>query len=105
MQRSNDDAYSIVAQYQAEYRGVVQYYHLAYNLHRLSKLKWVTETSLVKTLAKKFKTSRSKIYRRFKALHQNEYGIYKVLEVTVDRGPDKSPLVARFGGVPLRWNK
>jgi hypothetical protein len=105
MQRVNDDAYSIVAQYQAEYRGVVQYYQLAYNLHRLSQLKWVAETSLVKTLAKKYKTSRSKIYRRFRALHQNEYGIYKVLEVTVDREPHKTPLVARFGGIPLRWNR
>jgi group II intron reverse transcriptase/maturase len=105
MQRVNDDAYSIVAQYQAEYRGVVQYYRLAYNLHRLSQLKWMAETSLVKTLAKKYKTSRRRIYRRFRALHQNEYGIYKVLEVTVDRGPDKTPLVARFGGIPLRWNK
>jgi group II intron reverse transcriptase/maturase len=105
MQRVNDDAYSIVAQYQAEYRGVVQYYRLAYNLHRLSQLKWVAETSLTKTLAKKYKTSRSKIYRRFRALYQNEYGIYKVLEVTVDRGSHKTPLVARFGGIPLRWNR
>lgn len=47
MQRVNDDAYSIVAQYQAEYRGVIQYYHLACNLHRLSKPKWVTETARV----------------------------------------------------------
>ena len=38
-QRVNDSAYSIVAQYQAEYRGLVQYYCLAYNLHQLSKLK------------------------------------------------------------------
>jgi hypothetical protein len=105
MQRVNDDPYSIVAQYQAEYRGIVQYYRLAYNLHRYSQLKWVAETSLVKALAKKYKTTRSKIYRRFRALHQNEYGIYKVLEVTVDRGPDKTPLAARFGGIPLRWNK
>ncbi len=104
-QRVEDDAYSIVAQYQAEYRGVVQYYRLAYNLHRLNQLKWVMETSLTKTLANKFKTSRRKIYRRFQTLHQNEYGTYKVLEVTVDRGPDKAPLVARFGGIPLRWNK
>jgi group II intron reverse transcriptase/maturase len=105
MQRVNDDAYSTVAQYQAEYRGVVQYYHLAYNLHRLSNLKWVMETSLVKTLAKKFRTSRGKIYRQFKAIHQNKHGVYKVLEVTVDREPDKTPLVARFGGISLRWNK
>jgi hypothetical protein len=104
-QRVNDSAYSIVAQYQAEYRGVVQYYRLAYNLHRLSRLKWIMETSLVKTLAKKFKTTRGKIYKRFKTLHQNEHGVYKVLEITVDRGPHQTPLVARFGGVPLRWNK
>ena len=32
-----DDAYSIVSQYQAEYRGIVQYYRMAYNLHILNK--------------------------------------------------------------------
>jgi len=105
MQRINDSPYSIVAQYQAEYTGVVQYYRLAYNLHRLSKLKWVMERSLVKTLAKKLKVSKTEIYRRFRALHQTEGFTYKVLEVRVDRGEDKAPLVARFGGIPLRWNK
>jgi group II intron reverse transcriptase/maturase len=105
MQRVNDSAYSIVTQYQAEYRGVVQYYRLAYNLHTMNRLKWVMETSLTKTLARKFKTSRKKIYRRFRALHQNEYGTYKVLQVTVNRGPDQTPLVARFGGITLRWNR
>ena len=105
MQRVSDSAYSIVAQYQAEYHGVVQYYRLAYNLHRLNRLKWVMETSLAKTLAKKFKTTKKKIFRRFKTLYQNEHGVYKVLEVTVDRGPGQAPLVARFGGIPLRWKK
>jgi hypothetical protein len=28
-----------------------------------------------------------------------------VLEVIVDRGPKKKPLVARFGGIELRWQK
>src|SRR5262249_34333617 len=44
-QRVNDSAYSIVAQYQTEYRGVVQYYRMAYNPHQLQQLKRVTETS------------------------------------------------------------
>jgi group II intron reverse transcriptase/maturase len=105
VQRVNDEAYSIVAQYQTEYRGLVQYYRLAYNLHRFSRLKWVMETSLTRTLAKKFKTTRSKIYQRFKTDCQVEGRTYKVLEVTVDRGSDKAPLVTRFGGIPLRWNK
>ena len=104
-QRVNDAAYSIVAQYQAEYRGVVQYYRLAYNLHRLSRLKRVTEVSLVKTLAKKYKTSCTRIYKRMGTLRETEQGVYKVIEVRVERGANKAPLVAYFGGIPLRWNK
>ena len=65
--RINNYAYSIVAQYQAEYRGVVQYYCMAYNLHTLNGLKWVMQLSLVKTLAKKLKTTCRQIYHRYKA--------------------------------------
>ena len=98
IRRVNDSAYSIVANYQTEYRGIVQYYRLAYNLHTLSRLKRVIEISLVKTLAQKYKTSCSQIYRRFKTLHTNEFGTYKVLEVTVKREDGLPPLVSRFGG-------
>jgi hypothetical protein len=63
------------------------------------------QQSLTKTLAKKFKTPTTKIYQRYKALHQTEHGLYKVIEIKVERGPDKAPLRAHFGGVPLRWNK
>ncbi|QYO62516.1 group II intron reverse transcriptase/maturase [Leptolyngbya sp. 7M] len=46
-----------MSQYQAEYRGVVQYYRMAYNLHTLGTLRRLTELPPVKTLANKFKTS------------------------------------------------
>jgi hypothetical protein len=105
MPRVNDEVYSIITQYQVEYVGVVQYYRLAYNLHRLGQLKWVMETSLTKTLAKKLKTTRAKIYQRYHARLQTAQGTYKVLQVKVDRGSAKPPLTAHFGGVPLRWNK
>jgi hypothetical protein len=105
MQRVNDTAYSIVAQYQAEYVGIVQYYRLAYNLHQLSKLKRMMEVSLAKTLAKKYKTTCSRIYKRFGTTLKIKEGTYKVLQVQLDREPGKSPLVAHFGGVPLQWNK
>jgi hypothetical protein len=105
MQRINDSVYSIMVQYQAEYVGVVQYYRLAYNLHRLGQLKWVMETSLTKTLARKLKTSRAKIYRQYRTRLQTEQGTYTVLQVTIDRGPNQAPLAAHFGGVSLRWNK
>lgn len=104
MQRTNDSTYSIVAQYQVEWRGVVQYYKLAYNLCSLYKLKRVMETSLTKTLAKKHKTTRRRIYRRYKKTITNEHGTYKVLQMVVNRD-NKKPLIAQFGGVPLKWNK
>ncbi len=103
-QRINDDAYSIVTQYQAEYRGVVQYYRMAYNLHTLSRLRWVMELSLVKTLANKFKTTCRKIYRQYRTTIETSDGTYKVLQVIRERD-SKKPLEAHFGGVSLRWNK
>jgi hypothetical protein len=47
-QMLSDHDYSIISQYQAEYRGVVQYYLLAANVHRLNKLHWVMQTSLLR---------------------------------------------------------
>ena len=96
MQRTIDSTYSIVAQYQAEYQGVVQYYRLAYNLHQFSRLKWVMQTSLARTLAKKLKISTAQVYKRFKTTHRNEHGTYKVLEVRVEREAGKTPLIT-FG--------
>jgi len=104
-ERLNDSAYSIVALYQAEYSGVVQYYRLAYNLHMLSRMKWVAERSLVMTLANKLRTSCPDVYRRFRRELITIDGIYKVLSVTVERGPMKKPLEAHFGGISLSRNE
>jgi len=46
--RLNDDAYGIMALYESEYGGIVQYYRLAYNLHTLDRVKWVAEQSRTK---------------------------------------------------------
>ena len=62
------------------------------------------ELSLVKTLAKKFKTTCQKIYKRYSATIDTKDGTYKVLQVTVERD-SKKPLITYFGGVTLRWNK
>ena len=43
--RLHDDDFSIITQYQAEYRGLVQYYLLAFNVHRLWRLHHVMRTS------------------------------------------------------------
>ena len=49
--------FSIIAQYESEYRGIVAYYRMAFNLHRFSRLKWAVERSLVTTLAAKLRIS------------------------------------------------
>jgi type II intron maturase len=98
-ERLHDSLFSIVEQYQAEFRGVVEYYRLAYNVHRFTRLKWVMEQSLTKTLAHKLQISVPKVYDRFSAILQKPNGPYKGLQVTADR-QDKPPLVATWGGIP-----
>jgi len=97
-QRTLDDAYSIVAQYQAEYRGVVQYYRMACNLHVLQHLKHVMEVSLVQTLAKKHRRTCAKIYQRYGATIHTDDGVRKVLRATLECDPPKKPLTTYFGG-------
>ena len=57
---THDTDYSIVARYQAEFRGIVQYYLLAQNVFHFGKLQWVMNKSLAKTLANKHKTTARK---------------------------------------------
>ncbi|MEU9851193.1 reverse transcriptase domain-containing protein [Streptomyces sp. NPDC047985] len=98
----HDSDFSIVAAYQAEYRGLVQYYLLAQDVSRLSRLRWVMETSMLKTLASKHRTSATRMARKYKAVVVTPDGPRKCFEVRVSRGTDKKPLVARFGGIPLK---
>jgi AI2M/AI1M-like, HNH endonuclease/Type II intron maturase/Reverse transcriptase (RNA-dependent DNA polymerase) len=101
-QMFNDDDYTIISQYQAEYRGVVQYYLLANDVYRLNRLSWVMGTSLLKTLAGKHKSTVSKMARRYKAVIQTPEGPRTCFRTVVERGEEKKPLVAWFGGIPLK---
>jgi hypothetical protein len=100
-QMLNDSDYTIVSQYQAEYRGLVQYYLLAQDVFRLEKLRWTMETSLLKTLAGKHHSSVPKMARKYKAMTETSRGPRTCFRVTVARGEGKKPLVAQFGGIPL----
>ena len=101
-ERRHDSDFSNVCQYQAEYRGVVQYYKLAQNVFRFHKLHWVMLTSLLKTLAHKHKTSTTKMAKKYRAEVDTPYGKLVCLKVVVPRDGDKKPLVTQFGGIPLR---
>jgi hypothetical protein len=91
-----------VAQYQQEFRGLAEYYQLAFNLHRLNRLKWVMEQSLVKTLACKLRTSASQVYKRYRTTLQTDAGPRVGLQVRVARGEGKQPLIANWGGITLQ---
>lgn len=62
---TNNTVYSIVAQYQAEYRGLVEYYRRANDLHRFNRLQWIMDGSLCKTLAAKLKLSTKQVRKRY----------------------------------------
>jgi group II intron reverse transcriptase/maturase len=98
----NEEDHAIISRYGAEYRGVVQYYLLAGDVHRLSRLHWAMATSLLKTLAGKHDSSVSKMARKYAATIQTPHGPRACLQVRVERGGGRKPLVATFGGIPLR---
>ena len=100
----NEADYSIVGRFGAEYRGLVQYYLLAGDVHRLHRLRWVMETSMLKTLARKHRSSVSKMAAHYKAKIATPHGLRTCFEARVER-TGKNPLVARFGGIPLKRQK
>ena len=95
--------FDIITKYQAEFRGIANYYRLAYNMYTLGKLRWIMETSLTKTLAHKFKVSVPRIYEKYRAELVIEGKKFKGLQVSIPR-QDKKPLVATWGGVSLSWD-
>jgi group II intron reverse transcriptase/maturase len=99
----NESDFTIISTYQLEYRGIVEYYRMAYTLHTLSRLKWVMQQSLAKTLAHKHKTSVRKIYKKYQTEIEVEGKRYKVFQVMIHR-EGKKPLTATWGGIPLTWD-
>jgi group II intron reverse transcriptase/maturase len=92
--------FEIVSYYGARYRGVVQYYLLAGDVARLNRLRWVMETSMLKTLAAKHSSTVTKMARKHKATISTPHGKRRCFEVCVER-EGRKPRVARFGGIPL----
>jgi group II intron reverse transcriptase/maturase len=101
-ERTHESEYTIVASYQQEYRGLVEYYRLASNLRQFGALKWVMGQSLIKTLANKRRCRMSQVRREYGTLLQTANGARKGLRVVVERGKGQKPLVACWGGISLR---
>jgi group II intron reverse transcriptase/maturase len=101
----NRSDHDIVAAYGAQYRGIVQYYLLAGDVHRMDRLRWVMETSLLKTLAAKHRSTVAKTAARYKATIETPHGPRTCFEAVRIRDGNQKPLVARFGGIPLKRQK
>jgi hypothetical protein len=100
----NLDDYDIVRTYGAEYRGIVNYYLLAQDVWRLGTLCWHAQTSMLKTLAAKHKSTVAKTAARYKAKAIARNGPRTCFEGRRHR-QGKKDLVARFGGIPLRQDR
>ncbi len=104
-QRTMDTVFTIVAGYQSEYRGIANYYQLAYNRStRLDRLRRTMDRSLLATLANKLRVSATAIRKKYRATIVNDHGTFTGLEVRIARD-GKPPLVAQWGGVSLRRPK
>lgn len=86
--------------YQQRFRGVTEYYKYATDRYTLGNLKYVMEVSLTKTLADKFKTSVSKIYRKYVNKRTVDGYTYKVLVVEVST--KNGTRYIYWGGIPLK---
>jgi group II intron reverse transcriptase/maturase len=102
-ERTEDTVYSIIVQYQQEFRGLAEYYQLAVNRYQLNRLKWVMERSLVATLAQKLRLTVSEVYDRYQTTTATPDGLRKALQATIER-EGKRPLIARWGGFSLARN-
>ena len=100
----NLDDYDIVRIYAAEYRGIVNYYLLARNVWRLATLRWNAETSMLKTLAAKHKSTVATMAARHKAKVITGDGPRTCFEARLQR-TGKKDLIARFGGIALKRDK
>jgi group II intron reverse transcriptase/maturase len=93
----NDTVYTIMQRYQGVLAGLYNYYCMASNVSkRMSRIRWILQTSLLKTLAGKLKAKMSKVIKMYRVPDQQ----YTTFRETITR-PGKEPLIATFGGMSL----
>ena len=96
--------FDIIKSYQDQYSGICQYYKFARNQEKLTKLKWIMEQSLTKTLANKLRTSVSKIYNKYSTTKLVDGYNYKVIQESITDKNGKIH-ITYFGAIPLKRQK
>jgi hypothetical protein len=87
----NLDDYDIVRVYGAGYAGVVNYYLLAQNVSRLDALRWNAQTSMLKTLAAKHRSTVTTMAARHKAEVLTGDGPRACFEARAEAGGQEGP--------------
>ena len=100
-ERINETEFDIITLYQAELRGIAQYYKFARNQHKLNTLKFYMETSLLRTLAAKHKTHISVIRKLYGGTKEVDGYNYKVIKKTIIDKNNKAH-TAYFGAIPFK---
>jgi hypothetical protein len=101
----DDDDFSIIGRIRTELRGYVNYYLLAHNVQKLYRLKWPMETSMLKTLANKHRSTVTKMAAKYRMRVTTPAGVLTCFRAVVEREAGKRPLVAQFGGFAIRRRK
>jgi group II intron reverse transcriptase/maturase len=96
--RVNHSEFEIVSIYQAEWRGLANYYKLALNRNALRQVEWYMWQSLCKTLAEKQRTNTRSIRQKYLG-HRNGK---QTIEVTIENSQTGKSRTAYFGGISLR---
>ena len=100
----NQDDYTIVATFGAQYRGLVQYYLLAGNAYWLNRLELVMQGSMLRTLAMKHRSSVTTMAARHKAKIGTPYGL-RTCSKRRSNGPAGHHWSRGSEGIPLRRNR
>jgi hypothetical protein len=95
--------FEIVKTYGDEFRGIVNYYSMAYDVaRRFYTVKYMFMESAARTLANKFKISSAKVFAKYK--RTSEHGVKAlIVKAPNPNHPDK-PYYAKLGEQPIRTN-
>lgn len=93
--------YDIISTYEVELQGLINYYSRSHKQQGLRYLRYLWETSLIKTLAVKYKAKATTILKRYMKYTPDGK---KVIGVEIPR-KGKKPLRAVFGGKPIKREK
>lgn len=94
--------FEIIKIYQHEFKDIVQYYKFARNQSQLNYLKWIIETSMLKTLAAKFKLTVNKIVKKYKTFKLIDNYNYVVFQAKCQYKNSNKVYIVHFGGIPLK---